>query len=487
MSRPLRAVVVLTTALLLPACTSFVETTADAPPTDEGSAAPSEQAPEPTGAAACPEERAEPDPDRPRISYDMRLEDDRTTVTGTQAVEFTPDLATDELVFRLVPNAPDSSEAGNRLVVDDVRGDDVAGGGYEDAEAADPGGLYVVDLDGELEAGESVEIELDFTLTLGQGTFDRVGTDDGVSWWASGAPLLAWEPGSGWARDPFVPIIGETTTSPAADVDITVSAPEELTVLMTGDQEPPSQPSDGRRTWTSTEPVARDVSIAVGEFSTEERTTPGGTRVTVGVLPDPELPADRLAEWTVEAISDLEGRFGAFPYGTLSVALLPDYGGGIEYPSMILEATPSRSVLVHEVAHQWFYGMVGNSQYRDPWLDEAFATYAEATLDPRSAGNLQGALGLPGEVGGTMTDFAGSVGRYFDVVYGKGAAALLAAREAAGNEAFDEALRCYVDANAWSIATPTDVAVALADLPEALVVLGQAEAVDKTDLPTQGG
>jgi hypothetical protein len=489
--RPLRAVVVVTAALLLPACTSVAETPAPTdPPAAEGTTAPSEppsEPPPPVGEAACPAARAEPDPDRPRISLDMRLEDDLQTVTGTQTVVFTPDLATDELVFRLVPNAPDSASFGNRLEVDDVTGDDVAGGGYENADAGDPGGLYVVELDGELAAGESTEVELTFTLTLGRGTFDRVGTDDGVSWWASGAPLLAWEPGSGWARDPFVGIIGETTTSPAADVDITVSAPEDLSVLMTGDQAEPSEPADGRRTWTSTEPVARDVSVAVGEFDTEEQTTPGGTRVTVGVLPDPDLPPDRLADWTVDAIADLEGRFGDFPYDTLSVALLPDYGGGIEYPSMILEATPSRSVLVHEVAHQWFYGMIGNSQFRDPWLDEAFATYAEATLDPDSAENLRGALGLPGEVGGSMADFDGSVGRYFDTVYGKGAAALLAAREAAGPDAFDEALRCYVDANAWSIATPLDLGVALADLPEALVVLAQAEALDKDDVPARAG
>ena len=55
-------------------------------------------------------------------------------------------------------------------------------------------------LDDELAAGESTEVELDFTIALGTGTFDRLGTDDGVSWWASGAPLLAWEPGVGWAR-----------------------------------------------------------------------------------------------------------------------------------------------------------------------------------------------------------------------------------------------------------------------------------------------
>ena len=107
-----------------------------------------EPAPEPVGAAACPAERAEPDPDRPVVALDFRLEDDRTTVTGTETVEFTPDLPVRELVFRLVPNGPDSAPAGNRLVVDAVRGDDVAGGRYEDAGAADPGGLYVVELDG---------------------------------------------------------------------------------------------------------------------------------------------------------------------------------------------------------------------------------------------------------------------------------------------------------------------------------------------------
>jgi hypothetical protein len=417
------------------------------------------------------------------VALDFRLEDDLRTVTGTQAVVFTPDRPTGELVFRLLPNTRESAAAGNRLVVDDVRGRDVASGGYEGAGAAAPGGLYVVELDGELGAGESTEVQLDFTLSLGTGAFDRVGADEGVTWWASGAPLLAWEPGVGWARDPFVEVSGETASSPVADVTLRVSAPERLTVLMTGDQDPPSQAMDGRRTWMSAEPVARDVSVAVGEFTTTERTTPGGVRVTVGVLPEPDVSADRLADWTVEAIADLEQRLGPFPYATLTVPLLPDYGGGIEYPSSILMATSSRDVLVHEVAHMYFYGMVGNSQFRDPWLDEAFATYAEELLDPPPAPQLERRLGLAGEVGDSMADFADDGTRtYFAVVYGKGGAALLAARDAAGAEAFDAAIRCYVDANAWTIATPDDVGAVLAGLPAAVAVLSRAGALDKDDL-----
>jgi hypothetical protein len=60
---------------------------------------------------------------------------------------------------------------------------------------------------------------------------------------------------------------------------------------------------------------------------------------------------------------------------------------------------------------------------------------------------------------------------------------LLAAREAAGAPAFDAAVRCYLDARAWSIATPADVAAALAGVPAARDVLVTAGALDAEDLP----
>jgi hypothetical protein len=467
--RPLLA---LGAVLLLPGCgASFVDTLAA-----ERSAAAPPPAATPAGEDCA--QRAEPDPDRPVVELDLRLDDDLRTVTGTETVGFTPDLPTDELVFRLVPNGPGPAAAGNRLVVDAARGDDVAGSGYEDAGADGPGGLFVVRLDEELPAGEATEVALDFTLTLGEGDFERVGAADGVSWWASGAPLLAWQPGVGWAHDPFVDLPGETATSPVADTTVRVSAPEALTVLMTGDQAAPSAPQDGRRTWTSVEPVARDVSVAVGEFDTASATGGSGVEVTTGVLPGADVPARELTTWTLTAIDQLEARFGPFPYATLTVPLLPIRGGGIEYPSSILLAGADRLVVLHEVAHMWFYGMVGDSQFRDPWLDEAFATYAESVAFPVSEDAAARALGTPGEVGAAMDQFDSAAG-YVRRVYGKGGAALVIAREAAGAEAFDAALRCYVDANAWTIATPDDVARALQDLPAALDVLTEAGALDE--------
>jgi aminopeptidase N len=441
----------------------------------------------PTAAAApaCPAGRAAPAPNRPVVDLDFRLEDDLRTVTGQETVTFTPDQPIEEMWFRLIPNAPQS--APNRLSVDAVRGDDVTGGGYvaDGAAAGSPGGLYRVDLRDPVAAGDQVQVTLDFTLRLTTGRtpagFDRFGVRDEVTWWASGFPLLTWEPGVGWARDPFVQISAESTAAEVADTTISVSAPGDLVVLMTGAQEAPRAAAGGRRVWESHEPVSRDVNVAVGDFETATADA-GGTTVTAGVLPGADESAEDLADDTVQAIGLLEERFGDFPYPTLTVPLVADHGGGEEYASSVLLGGDGFGLLVHEVAHMWFYGMVGNSQFRDPWLDEAFATYAQSVADDDSHGD---ALDIRGDVGGAMTAFADQ-DDYERRVYSKGSAAVTAAREAAGADAFDEAIRCYVDTRAWTIARPVDLARALSGLPRAVDVLVDAGALRRSDVQAAG-
>jgi hypothetical protein len=439
-----------------------------------------------TGAApACPAGRAAPAPDRPVVDLDFRLADDLRTVTGTETVTFTPDLPITDMWFRLVPNAPQSSP--NRLSVDAVHGDDVTGGGYvaDGAAAGSPGGLYRVDLRDPVAAGDQVRVTLDFTLRLTTrrtpAGFDRFGVRDDVTWWASGFPLLTWEPGVGWARDPFVRISAETTAAEVADTTISVSAPEDLVVLMSGAQQAPSPAAGGRRVWESHEPVSRDVNVAVGHFDTATADA-DGTAVTVGVLPGSDESAGDLAAGTVQAVKLLAERFGRFPYPTLTVPLVAEHGGGEEYASSVLLGDDDFQLLVHEAAHMWFYGMVGNSQFRDPWLDEAFATYAESVADGHTRRH---ALDISGSVGGAMTEFAGQ-DDYESRVYGKGAAALSAAREAAGPQAFDAAIRCYADTQAWTIARPADLARALSGLPRAIDVLVAAGALDRRDVQAAG-
>jgi len=467
-----RAAGVLATVALLAGCSSAAGSFSDTRPRD--GAASSAPAPSTGGTAACPAAYVQPDPERPRITLTFDLADDMATVRGTEKVTFTPDLPVRELVFRLTPNTAPSVAEGSRVRVTAATADP-SGGAFRTeragAAAGTQGGLLVLPLARQVAAGQQVTAEIAFTLTLGEQAFDRFGHLRSYAWWGSGQPLLAWERGIGWHREPLLRFTGESATSEAAVVDLTVTAPGRHRVLTSGVPDAPADAGHGRRRWHAVADRARDVSVAVGPFSVAEKTV-DGTKVVVGT-PEGTRP-ERLLIESERAVLELARRYGPAPFPVINLARLPLQGGGIEYPGSILMLDDSRLVTVHEVAHQWFYGMVGNSQARDPWLDEAFASWAQAEVDGTAD---DAALRLPGRVGAATADFRGDEGSYFTTVYGKGAAALSAARDAAGPARFDAAVRCYVNANAWRIAKPADLARALAGLPRALAVLRQAGAL----------
>jgi aminopeptidase N len=130
----------------------------------------------------------------------------------------------------------------------------------------------------------------------------------------------------------------------------------------------------------------------------------------------------------------------------------------------------------------WFYGLVGDDQELHPWLDEAFATAGEEIVDAQLFGgaplpNDPGAAGDTRPVDSPVTAFEHDELGYDTVVYEKGAAALLVARQQAGPARFDAALRCYAKAYAWQVATPADFAGALRGLPKAVAELRKAGAI----------
>jgi len=472
-----RRALALAVALTLPACTTGVRR---AQPTPTPSPSSSSATPSATASASatatadtCPAAYAMPDPKRPKIRLTFDLSDDGTVVTGTEHVAFTPDLAVEELVFRTWPNAPGSAENGGRLEVTKaslpMTVEDAGAG--EDA----PGTLVRLALPSRSPAGTTVTADLSFRLTLPKSGVERYGHNATASWWASGHPLLAWQRGVGWALEPAVGILGETAVSETADYDVTVTAPERLTVVGSGRTGVHSG-SGPRRTWHFTNPYARDVAVVAGTFVTEsfavERVP---VQIAVDAALDPRTTLGPVRANVTLAMKEFTGRFGRFPYPSLTVvALKPIGGAGIEYPGLIFVGSRRYDLVVtHEMAHEWFYGLVGNNQATEPWLDEAFATYGEALVNDV---DYSGSLDNDGDVNEPMTYWDKHSKSYGAVVYAKGAAALLAARET-GPVAFDRAIRCYVNANAYGIATARDLGGALSGLPEAYTVLRRAGAL----------
>jgi hypothetical protein len=189
----------------------------------------------------CPAAYAEPDPRRPGIRLSFEVGADLSTVTGTEHVEFTPDLPVREVVLRLTANTASSAEKGNSITVSAAT---ASPGGQQfrvDRAGAGPqtqGGLLVVPLDREVPAGQRVTADVAFTLRLGAGSFDRFGRVGSYAWWGSGQPLFAWERGVGWHTEPLLRFVGESATSEAARIDVTVLAPDRFIVLTGGTSDP---------------------------------------------------------------------------------------------------------------------------------------------------------------------------------------------------------------------------------------------------------
>lgn len=388
----------------------------------------------------------EPDPDRPRYELTVTIPESGRTIEGEQAVTFTPDLATDRLVFRLWPNSPISSKNGARLEVSGLEG---PGGEPLATTQPDPTTLEVT-LAAPLEAGDPIEVSLEWELTVPGPVLDRLARDGDTVRLGSFFPILGWEPGVGWATDPPLSILGESSTSPTADFRVEVLAPRDLTVLASGR-------STTEDTWEAT--AVRDFAIAVGRFEVTEADVflPDRVQVRIGIDEDVNLDGEELMRRVGFTLGRLRFLYGPYPWDSFTLAFTEDIDrSGIEYPTLVFQGENSVDrVTAHELGHQWFYSLVGNNQARDPWLDEALATWSGAQVD----GYLQFLLDT--EVEGVAEDNVAAPMTFWDRfpdeyqlgVYVRGVQALA---ELGPPTRVDCAIRQYVAANAYGIATPQD-------------------------------
>jgi len=392
--------------------------------------------------------RVAPPSDRPRyvLRVDVRPAD--RVASGTVEVRFTPDLDTDRLVFRLWPNGPRQVAAGARMETGPVQVD-----GRQAPATLESPTMLVVPVT--LRAGQSVVATVPWTLTLPGPIRDRIAVEGEAVRLGSFFPILEWEPGVGWNTRPPTSQFSEASTAPTADFDVTVSTPAGTNVVASGMSDRPGH-------WTAT--AVRDVAVAVGRFTVVTATAhaPDPVQVTVGVHAGiDDAPGDYLRQ-SVAVLEDFGRRFGAYPWSTFAVSVTPTLRSGIEYPTHVMHGPDTLGrALSHEIGHQWFYGLVGNNQARDPWLDEGLATWAEGTRQ----GTLAGYRSRPvpaevrGRLGEPMAYWDRRSSLFFVGVYVQGLQAVAALGPP---ELVDCALRVFVAQNAYRIAAPGDFFAAVA-------------------------
>lgn len=91
---------------------------------------------------------------------------------------------------------------------------------------------------------------------------------------------------------------------------------------------------------------------------------------------------NRSLQAGMDSIKTFSELFGDYPYQNFSIVENDFVYGGMEYPNLVMISTSIENyddylnVIVHETAHQWWYGIIGNDEFKYPWLDEALTEYS---------------------------------------------------------------------------------------------------------------
>jgi hypothetical protein len=311
-----------------------------------------------------------------------------------------------------------------------------------------------VPLGGILPAGESVRVRVHYlarlrtSLSGSNWLFTKVnGIVDAYRWipWVSRATAFT-RPNHG---DPFV-----TPVSP--EVSVTIKADRRLVVASTADRV--SVSSDG----LTQRFVARNVRDVTVTAAPDFRTTTvlvGTTKVRYYY----RSSANRalIVDAAADAFRSMRSRLGTYPYPIYKV--VQSAGGyGMESPGLTwipygVGRANIRYLVAHETAHQWFYGLVGNDQARQPFADEAVADFVARDV----TGTRRASRCATGRLDRSIYSYTAAC--YYETVYIQGGNLLHQARKRMGTTLFYSTLKQYVADRRYGMSTNKTLLQALDD------------------------
>ncbi|MEU7073079.1 M1 family aminopeptidase [Streptomyces narbonensis] len=316
-------------------------------------------------------------------------------------------------------------------------------------------------------------------------------TDDGAVAVGEPAGSMTWFPGNHHPADKAV-------------YDITLTVPAGLEALSNGVRTERRTEGDGRVTtvWRSSEPMASYLAtVAIGRYETAMATAtappkataptseptsdasasesqpaspsasePASVSASEPASPSPSksataprsLPVLTAAEPSVAAGSaalrgEIPGilarqaeRFGPYPFSAAGAIVTEDGTLGYALETQTRPVFPAaafdRTTLVHELAHQWFGNSVTPATWRDLWLNEGFATYAEWLYteeygDVPARTHFERAFAQDANWAFPPAAPPAAENLFDPPVYQRGAMVLHKLRETVGDATFDEILR----------------------------------------------
>jgi hypothetical protein len=262
----------------------------------------------------------------------------------------------------------------------------------DDDNEMDQSVLRIV-LDQPLPAGEVIEFQIDFTSRLPRGT-RRTGWAQDYFFVAQWFPKIGVVQEGQWNCHQY-----HQSTEYFADFgvyDVSFTVPADFVVGSTGKRVDQRDNGDGTTTYRYLQEDVHDFAWTGSPRFLERKRRFSDpplpeVDITLLLLPEHRHLEERYFTSIQHALHYYGNWFGAYPYETITV-VDPAYrsnSGGMEYPTFLTgggsfwapeKVLSPEGVTIHEVGHQWWYGMSANNEFEESWLDEGLNSWSESRV-----------------------------------------------------------------------------------------------------------
>lgn len=337
--------------------------------------------------------------DLTEYKIDVELDEKNKSYTGWQYTSFTntTDVALGEIYFHLYPNAFRSLEEAPIMLTQEFTDPLRYDNGFIDILEVSIGDrkhdlfyevmgqdntILKVSLDSKLEVGEKVELFLGYDAKL-PNVKERYGYGQRTMNFGNWYPILCVYDEDGWNLEPYYNI-GDPFYSDVANYKVSIKTSKDMVVASSGNILTETI-NDDEKTYQIEGKLIRDFAWAASPDFKLKELKADDTLVKLYYLDEKSTTVRNALNASVDSIRTFNKVFGKYPYGQYTV-VISEFPSGMEYPTFVLISNDyfnnaSKDILdqviVHETAHQWWYGLVGNNQVKEAWLDEALTTYSE--------------------------------------------------------------------------------------------------------------
>lgn len=421
--------------------------------------------------------------------YNMKLVLDTTgkTLSGQQTVSFinNEDVPLTEAYFHIYPNA--FKELGGSIAIKGVK---INSGDSQYRIEGKDSTLLCIPFLSPLQPGSRNQIFIDYEVSIpkdgGNGFGDRFGYGANTFNLGNFFPIAAVYENGSWDKHPYDEK-GDAFYSENSNFDVEIISPAKQVVACSGYIEE-QKVEAGIRKYRIKAYSVRDFAFVSSDMFRVEEAMVDGTLVRS--YASSSRKAKKILEYGREAIKLFNRSYGYYPYPACSI-VQSDIGGGMEYPNLVMiEANeygnvslenwlasyyygkPKGSlefVVVHELAHQWWYGIVGNDEYREAWIDEPLTQYSTLEYFRQRYGQkefdliyeryikqgIKSFMGLEG-IGSKTLDRPldqFSENEYYILIYNKGTMMFKDLEDQMGDVKFEKLLRTLFDRYKFGVVT----------------------------------